>query len=389
MLSSEPSLESPRAVIFPDPYPEHAFVFRRPHAVVSGNRDQWNIIREYLASQSVVDGPDAGIPPGGLVGGFTYEGNFYFEAFDETEVVSRDLFFPEKFQRRRNGVALDWKINMDSVAYTRVVERAQEYIAAGDIYQVNLARQWSLDAENVDSLALFRHLHGVTGAPMAALVPLNDSMICSVSPELFLHIDGSCIRTRPIKGTRPRHFDTEKDQQNAFELRTSAKEIAELIMITDLERNDLGRICRFGSVQVPELLKQESFSHVHHMVSTVEGELNRGVDAVEAVAACFPGGSITGAPKKRAMEIIEELEPVSRGVYTGALGYFGNDGSAHFNIAIRTCQVDRQRLVVFAGSGITASSEPIAEFHETNHKAAAILQGIEAYFSSRVTALVQ
>lgn len=359
-------------------------MFRNPRAVVSGTAAEWDKIETFLARNAKTGGRDEGVPPGGLVGGFTYEGDFYFEAFESTEVVSRDAFLPDLLSAGPELPPLPWSSPMSCEDYAHRVKRAQEWIAAGDIYQVNLARQWSLPAKNVDAFELFRHLYRVTGAPMSAMVPFGDSTICSVSPELFLHVDGSLIRTRPIKGTRPRDPDTEKDQQNALELRTCAKELAELVMITDLERNDLGRICRFGSVRVPDLLKQESFSHVHHLVSTVEGELRDGVGVVEAVAACFPGGSITGAPKKRAMEIIRELEPVPRGIYTGALGYFGYDGTAQFNIAIRTCQVERHGLSFFAGSGITASSDPVAEFEETNHKAAALRQGVQAYFMNRV-----
>ena len=190
-------------------------------------------------------------------------------------------------------------------------------------------------------------------------------------------MSGCAIRTRPIKGTRPRRADPLADERSAFDLLTSAKEVAELVMITDLERNDLGIVCDFGSVTVPELLKLERHEQVFHLVSTVEGRLRAGVDHAAAFRACFPGGSITGAPKKRAREIIAELEPTPRGLYTGALGWFGFNGESQFSIGIRTVVVERGEAHFQVGSGIVADSSPEAEWQETLDKAAGILLASE------------
>jgi anthranilate/para-aminobenzoate synthase component I len=185
-----------------------------------------------------------------------------------------------------------------------------------------------------------------------------------------LRISGPSILTRPIKGTRPRSADPTRDAQLAYELQTSPKETAELVMITDLLRNDLGRVCEYGSVQVPELLRHETFAHVHHLVSTVTGRLRPDVTHFRALAACFPGGSITGAPKIRAMEIIDELEPVSRGPYTGAVGYLGFNRESQLSIAIRMALLKDGHAHYHAGAGIVADSHPEAEYDETLDKAA-------------------
>jgi anthranilate/para-aminobenzoate synthase component I len=183
--------------------------------------------------------------------------------------------------------------------------------------------------------------------------------------------------TRPIKGTRPRGASSEEDTRIAAELLASPKDNAELVMITDLERNDLGRVCEFGSVRVSELVRVETYATVHHLVSTVEGQLRKDVSAVDCVRACFPGGSITGAPKIRAMEIIDELEPHARGVYTGAIGFLGYNGLTHLNVAIRTVVQQGSELTFHAGGGIVADSEPDAEYDETLAKAQGILNAIE------------
>jgi para-aminobenzoate synthetase component 1 len=182
-------------------------------------------------------------------------------------------------------------------------------------------------------------------------------------------ISGSHIRTRPIKGTRPRGGDPARDAQLSFELQTSAKEISELVMITDLLRNDLGRFCEYGSVQAPDLLRLERYSHVQHLVSTVEGRLRTGVTHFQAFASCFPGGSITGAPKIRAMQIIDELEPVARGPYTGALGYLGFNRESQLSIVIRTAVCKNEEAHFHVGAGIVADSDPLAEHEETLAKA--------------------
>ena len=201
--------------------------------------------------------------------------------------------------------------------------------------------------------------------------------VVSSSPEQFLRLSGSHIQTRPIKGTRPRSADATRDAQLTYELQTSSKEMAELVMITDLLRNDLGRVCEFGSVQVPELVRLERFPQVQHLVSTVEGRLRPDITHLAALAACFPGGSITGAPKIRAMEIIDELEPVARGPYTGALGYLGFNRESQLSIVIRTAVCQGGKAFFHAGAGIVADSVPEAEYEETLAKARGFLAALQ------------
>jgi len=262
-----------------------------------------------------------------------------------------------------------------------MVREAQESIRRGDIYQINLTRKIFLDGLDLNARRLFQHLWQRTVAPHSAFLELGDRVLLCASPELFLDISGRQIMTQPIKGTRPRDSDGNRDERNAFELRTDPKEIAELVMITDLERNDLGQICEYGSVQVSDLVVSRSFSHVHHLISTVVGTLKPEITAVAALRACYPGGSITGAPKRRAVEIIRKLEAGDRGFYTGVIGYFGFDGSAHFCMAIRTLEYQEGQLSFGVGSGITIDSNPEREFEETEHKAAAMMQALESYMA--------
>ncbi|MEI7957851.1 MAG: aminodeoxychorismate synthase component I [Verrucomicrobiota bacterium] len=262
---------------------------------------------------------------------------------------------------------------MQRAEFLRIVARAKDYIAAGDIYQVNLSHRFTAPWEAGEPFAFYRALRRASPAPHAAFLALDGRTVLSSSPELFLKISGRRIATRPIKGTRPRRSDPVADASSAEELVSSPKEIAELIMITDLERNDLGQVCEFGSVAVTELLKLERFEQVFHLVSTVEGRLRPEVDPVTALRACFPGGSITGAPKKRAREIIAELEPEARGLYTGAIGYFGFNEESQFNIAIRTVVIENGAAHFHVGAGIVADSQPEQEWQETLDKAAGIL----------------
>jgi anthranilate/para-aminobenzoate synthase component I len=260
--------------------------------------------------------------------------------------------------------------------FVAMVRRAQDYIAAGDIYQVNLSYPWVARwPEKADALALYQKLRAVSPAPHAAFLRLDGTTVLSASMETFLRLDGPCITTRPIKGTRPRFVrDVQRDVAAQNELRASEKEKAELLMITDLERNDLGQVCEFGSVQVPELWRVESFAQVFHLVSTVTGRLRAHIDHAGAFRACFPGGSITGAPKKRACEIIAELERHPRGLYTGAIGWFGFDGRSQWNIAIRTAVQRGGEIRFHTGCGIVADSVAEAEHEESLHKAAGLLQ---------------
>jgi len=266
---------------------------------------------------------------------------------------------------RGGGVAASSFCRADFIA---AVERVQKYIRAGDIYQVNLSQRLTASCE-FSGCELFQRLSAVSPAPFSAFLDCGDFQIVSSSPELFLRLSGSHVQTRPIKGTRPRDADPTRDAQLAYELQTSAKELAELVMITDLLRNDLGKVCEFGSVQVPELARLERFAQVQHLVSTVEGRLRPDMTHLGALSSCFPGGSITGAPKFRAMEIIDELEAVARGPYCGCHGYLGFNRESQLSITIRTA-VCKDGLAHFnVGAGIVADSNPEAEYEETLAKA--------------------
>ena len=268
--------------------------------------------------------------------------------------------------------------NFSRVDYLSTVQRAKEYIASGDIYQVNLSQRLST-LSNLPPPELYTSLRQLSPVPYGAYLHCSDFHILSASPERFLHFSPSCrtVETRPIKGTRPRGLTPELDRKLAAELLHSEKDLAELLMIVDLERNDLGRICEIASVRVPERVALESYSNIHHLVATVRGTLRRDADRIDLLQSCFPGGSITGAPKIRAMELIDELEPTNRGVYTGAIGYFGFDGTMDFNIAIRTCILKEGRAYFHVGGGIVADSDPEAEYQETLDKASSWMAALE------------
>ena len=261
--------------------------------------------------------------------------------------------------------------SLDRHGFIRAVERALAYIRAGDIYQVNLARRLDLPCPT-DPWTAFQRLLSVSPAPFAAYFDCDGFAVASSSPELFLRLSGRHLTTRPIKGTRPRSTDPIRDAQLGWELQRSPKENAELLMITDLLRNDVGRISEYGSVRVPDLMRLERFAQVQHLVSTVEGRLRSEVTHLEALAACFPGGSVTGAPKIRAMEIIDELEPVARGPYCGCHGYLGFNEESQLSITIRTAVLRDGRAWVHTGAGIVADSNPADEFEETEAKAAGL-----------------
>jgi para-aminobenzoate synthetase component 1 len=266
--------------------------------------------------------------------------------------------------------------NLSQSEFIRRAERIQRYIRAGHIYQANLSHRLAFNDVR-PGWDLFQRLTAASPAPFSAYVDCDDFQIASSSPELFLRMSGSHVRTRPIKGTRPRSADPLRDAQLSYELQTSPKEMAELLMITDLLRNDLGKVCEFGSVQVPELARLERYPHVQHLVSTVEGLLrDRGMTHLSVLQSCFPGGSVTGAPKIRAMEIIDELEPVARGPYTGALGYLGFNRESQLSIIIRTAICQGQTAWFHVGAGIVADSNPPAEYEETLAKARGFLEAL-------------
>ncbi|HYG21595.1 MAG TPA: aminodeoxychorismate synthase component I [Verrucomicrobiae bacterium] len=271
--------------------------------------------------------------------------------------------------------ATTWNSHSTRDEFLSGVARAQAYIRAGDIYQVNLSHRVCVPWRN-NGWELFLRLGAVSPAPFAAYLDCDDFVIASSSPEQFLRVSGSHIRTRPIKGTRPRADDPTRDAQLGYELQTSPKERSELVMITDLLRNDLGRVCEYGTVMVPDLMRLERYAHVQHLVSTVEGRLRSDVTHFAAFASCFPGGSITGAPKIRAMEIIDELEPLARGPYTGALGYLGFNRETQLSIVIRTAVCKGGNAYFNVGAGIVADSSPEAEYEETLAKAAGFFQAV-------------
>jgi para-aminobenzoate synthetase component 1 len=267
--------------------------------------------------------------------------------------------------------------NFTREAYCRVVERALEHIAAGDIYQVNLAQQFRVEPAP-DAPALYRSLREVSPAPFASFLTTEEAAIVSSSPERFFEVRGDRIETWPIKGTRPRGETEEEDRAYASALAVSSKDRAENVMIVDLERNDLGRICDVGSVHVPALCEVERYANVHHLVSRVAGTLREDAGPTEILRAMFPGGSITGAPKIRAVEIIDELEPTRRGAYTGAIGYWDVSGDCDFNIAIRTIVVEGGAATFHVGGGIVADSTPEGEYEETLVKARGMMRALGA-----------
>jgi aminodeoxychorismate synthase component I len=327
-----------------------------PSAILEGGWDDWGLLEDALSRDS----------EGGLAGWFDYDGNFRFGDFPRWGQA------PEYTASAAPPDGIRFRAGLSKDEWIPLVRRAQEYIAAGDIYQVNLTHTlcspWTGDPS-----AFYPRLRAASPAPYACFLRLGDTAVLSASPECFLRIDGRRIVTRPIKGTRPRGGD---DAAAARELLASPKERSELVMITDLERNDLGQVCDYGSVQVTALCELQSFAQVHHLVSTIEGRLREDVGAVQAVRACYPGGSITGAPKKRAREIIAELEPTPRGIYTGAVGYFGRDDQTVFSIAIRTLVVRDGQATYGVGAGIVADSDPAAEYDETLHKAAGLFAAL-------------
>jgi para-aminobenzoate synthetase component 1 len=352
-----------------------------PEEMIEGGPGDWGKLRDLLARRRRT-ARDTPHPQSGAVGYITYEGAFRFAWFPRLSLLAQGEPSPAWTARRarspRDGGSGTWQANQTREAFEARVARAQEYIAAGDIYQVNLAQRFRTRFEG-DPYRLFEHLLARSPAPGAAFLDFGDTRVLSASPEMFLRIRGRQITTRPIKGTRPRSRDPVRDEQLAFELLTDPKELAELVMITDLERNDLGQICEYGSVAVTQLLQMERYAHVFHLVSTIEGHLRPEIDALEAVRACLPGGSISGAPKRRACEIIAGLEPCKRGIYTGVIGVLDDSGDATFSIAIRTLVLEGEEIHYSVGSGITAGSVPAREYEETMHKGTGMRMALESY----------
>ena len=396
----------------------------------------FDVAGELLAGYSLDECP-AGIPfAGGAVGYFSYDLCHFIERLPATAIDDLDLpecylafydaaivfdhregrtylvatGFPEQDEVRRKRRArerlaelksrvagkpviieeqmplavvedLVLKSNFSHREYLKAVAAAREYICAGDIFQVNLSQRFETDL-NIPPYELYRRLRRLNPAPFASYLNFDEVSVVGASPERFLKVRGDRVETRPIKGTRPRGKSPEEDRVLAEELLSSVKDRAENVMIIDLERNDIGRVCRYGTVRVTELAALETYSTVFHLTSTVEGRLRRDKNRIDLLKAAFPGGSITGAPKVRAMEIIDELEPTRRSVYTGAIGYLSFSGEMDLNIVIRTFLIKGRRAYFQVGGGIVYDSEAEAEYVETLDKARALIQALD--LSSRV-----
>ncbi|MBE0617118.1 MAG: aminodeoxychorismate synthase component I [Proteobacteria bacterium] len=392
----------------------------------TGTRETWSgnpfdllrrLLREYPASQG---GPFP-LAPGGAVGYLSYDLFPFVESIprhtvDDLEMPDLFLAFYDAvaaFDHRTGEAALatsEWggpagprrdlvafwrgldpdaapqgtedgpgaeglRSNFTREGYRDAILQTKQRIAAGDIYQANLSQRFSVPFRG-DPLAFYLRLRHTSPAPFGACLFPDGFAVLSNSPERYLLIDGDYVETRPIKGTRPRGRTPEEDESLAQALRGSAKDRAEHVMIVDLERNDMGRVCTYRSVHVPEFEVVESYANVHHLVSTVAGRVHPSRDAVDCIRNSFPGGSITGAPKVRAMEIIEELEPTARGVYCGSIGYVDFSGRVDLNIAIRTAVLKGDRLHFQVGGGIVADYDPEEEYEETLTKAQSFLKAL-------------
>ncbi|MBI1876001.1 MAG: anthranilate synthase component I [Acidobacteria bacterium] len=271
---------------------------------------------------------------------------------------------------------LEVRSNTTREAFEQKVRTAKEYIAAGDIYQVVLSQRFEAEVVT-EPFTVYRALRHVNPSPYMFFIRMGDLSMIGASPEMLVRVEGRRMETHPIAGTRPRGHTEDEDQRLADELKANEKERAEHVMLVDLGRNDLGRVGEYGSVRVPQFMALEKYSHVMHLVSIVEGRLAEGHDRLDALAACFPAGTVSGAPKVRAMEIIAELEPARRGIYAGAVGYLDFAGNLDCCITIRTIVMVNGRAYVQAGAGIVADSNPAAEYEETRDKARALVRALE------------
>jgi para-aminobenzoate synthetase component 1 len=387
--------------------------------------DPFTIVQERLAHYRIAEEKIRELPPfqGGAAGFFGYDLGRYLEkipsrAYDNPnmpdmavgiydQVIAFDLHHDrawiitharEEFEasiKQRNllhvtqrdqedikafkGVDLPWEMSFDPFQYAGHVRRIIEYIKDGDIFQANLTQRFdAVLPDNFDPFAHYLHLRSMNPAPFAGFMNFGGGLqLSSASPERFLTVQGRMVETRPIKGTRPRAGDRAMDMLYRNHLENSDKDRAENTMIVDLLRNDLAKVCEATSIEVSSLCEVESFASVHHLVSTIEGKLKEDQSPLDLLRACFPGGSITGAPKIRAMEIIEELEPTRRGPYCGSMAYIGFDGSMDSNILIRTLVFENDRVSFQTGGGIVADSNPDSEYQECFDKAHALFRSFE------------
>ena len=276
-------------------------------------------------------------------------------------------------ENKVEGIKKEFVSNFNKIDYKSAITKLKNYIISWDVY-IEIMTQRFYTESTEDSFEIYKKLRSINKAPFSAYMNFNDFQIISSSPERFLEVNNRKVVTRPIKGTRPRGQTKEEDIKNSLELLNSEKDKAELLMVVDLERNDLSKVCKPHSVKVTELFKLETYATVFHLVSTVEGELKDEVSAIKCIKECFPGGSITGTPKIRAMEIIEELEALKRNIYTGSIGYFDFRGNADFNIAIRTIIKKDNKAYFGVGGGITYDSNEEDEYNETLDKAKALMR---------------
>ncbi|MGH9759535.1 MAG: anthranilate synthase component I family protein, partial [Blastocatellia bacterium] len=301
----------------------------------------------------------------------------YRKAIDDIETMEACLGDPiERLPRRRPDEDVPLRSNMTKQQYEAAVNKAKEYITAGDIFQVVLSQRFDVGL-TVHPFEVYRSLRVVNPSPYMFFIKAGDSSIVGASPEMLVRATGRRLEYRPIAGTRPRGATETEDILLGEEMRADEKETAEHVMLVDLGRNDLGRVADYGSVEVTDLMIVERYSHVMHLVSAIKARLKPGFDRFDALAACFPAGTVSGAPKVRAMEIIDEMEPTRRGIYAGAVMYMDFSGNLDSCIAIRTMMAKNGRAYIQSGAGIVADSEPEAEYIETVNKARAMLTAIE------------
>ncbi len=337
----------PKLELQPDPIMPTAFAVRCPAAIIRNHQDR----KCFLINES----------SGGIDPAVVLEDVAAAETLNEAQSLEESPEVEEE----------DPSLFLDAVA------KAKQYIARGDVYQANLSRGWSATMDqDIDANRIYRALRTANPGPFAGLINWRGVSVVSSSPERLLQVKNGIASTRPIAGTRPRSTDKAEDQKLLEELLAHPKERAEHVMLIDLERNDLGRVCDPGTVEVDEMMVVESYAHVHHIVSNVRGLLRKGVTPGEVIRAVFPGGTITGCPKVRCMEIISELETGPRGAYTGSFGYLNRDGSLDLNILIRTLVIRDNQVTFRAGSGIVADSEPEAELSETRDKAKGLVRAL-------------
>lgn len=302
--------------------------------------------------------------------------SLYQFACAKIEFLEGELDRALSLKRTTGGEALKLVSNFSQEGYESIVKKAKEYIAAGDVYQVVLSQRFEAEV-GVDAFTVYRALRHVNPSPYMFFIRMGDRSIVGSSPEMLVRVEGRHAVTHPIAGTRPRGKTDEEDMRLAEELKRSEKEKAEHVMLVDLGRNDIGRVCDYGTVRVPTFMALERYSHVMHLVSVVEGQLAEGQDRLDALVSCFPAGTVSGAPKVRAMQIINELEPDRRGLYAGAVGYLDFAGNLDFCIAIRSILMEGGKAYIQAGAGIVADSNPTAEYEETKDKARAMLRALE------------